>query len=653
VSNDWRPVNPKFGLGGLLGPRGLPVGTSPDLARVLALPRRPPVRAGTATAEALVEIGMRRYGLGPRACACRDIDPERARAADLEGRSPCVSRLLWLQAWMLHEITLANGLIANAAVGGGKGLVNILAPLALRLPGDHPLCLLLVPPSLLDQITTEYQLYAEHFRVPGLVVHLPGKQTWQRAPRDGEPMLHVVGYSKVSGIDNSDLIERLRPDAIIADECDSLGNLDSARCLRFGRFMMENEHVLFCGWTGSLTDRKLLEFAHLSAFALGDNSPLPLDREVTEEWGRCIDDSPTPCPPGALARMLEPGEHPSQIRTAFRRRLAETPGFILVEGKQTISNSAGEVELVVREKDPPEIPQLVLDALDKVRDFVRPDTLGGSDQDEILVDPLEQARCAREVATGVFYRWIFPRGEKREVIQEWYEARKAWNSELRRKMLRGEVHLDSPKLCENAARRAWGDAPKDPNLPEWKAENWPRWRDVEPLVEPKTQAVRLHPFLAEDAARWGMENTGQGQSGIIWYTMVELAQWIAELSGYTLPVHGGGPGAGKAIAREDGSRSIIASIKSHGRGRDRLQYSFARQLMVNMPSSDRVITQLLGRLHRRGQPNAVVDTEAYLHTDELRAALRQALRRGRYVQEITGEERKLLSAWTGDVDDEP
>jgi hypothetical protein len=559
-----------------------------------------------------------------------------------------VSRLLWLQGWLLHEITVANGVIANAAVGGGKGLVNILAPLALR---DCPVCLLLVPPSLLDQITTEYQLYAEHFRVPGLVVHLPGRQTWSRPPRGDEPMLHVVGYSKLSGIDNSELIERLRPDAIIADECDALGSLESARVLRFARFMMENERVRFCGWTGSLTDRKLLEFAHLSAFALRENSPLPLDREVTEDWGRCIDDSVNPAPAGALARMLEPNEHQSQIRQAFRRRLSQTAGFVLVEGEQVITNSSGRVELVVREKESPLIPEIVDDALKKVRDFIRPDTLGGSDQDEILVDPLEQARCAREVATGVFYRWIFPRGEKREVIYEWYEARKSWNSELRHKMLRGEVNLDSPKLCENAARRAWGDAPKDANLPEWEAECWPRWRDISPQVEPKTEAVRLHPFLAEDAARWGLEHSGQGNAGIIWYTMVELAQWIAELSGHALPVHGGGPNAGKAIAREDGSRTIIASIKSHGRGRDRLQYSFARQLLVNMPSSDRVITQLLGRLHRRGQPKPLVDTEAYLHTDELRSSMRQALRRGEYVEEITGEKRKLLSAWTGDLDD--
>lgn len=633
----WRPSLVQQGL----TPRGVPVGNSDELTRILNLPRRPAVEAGTAAAEALIEWEMRKYSLGPRACRCREIDPKR----------PCIQRLLWLQAWMLNEIRVANGLIANVFVGAGKTLSGILAPLALI---DCKLALLLIPPSLVDQIIVDYQLIAEHFRVPGLVVHLSGRRVWKREPRlapggGDEPMLHVLPYSRLSSIDSSDWIERLQPDAVIADEVDSLKDMESARAMRVMRFFESSPNTRFCGWTGSLTDNSIKEMAHLAALALRYNSPLPIKRKVIDEWSMCLDAVPNPSPPGALIRLLEPGEPATiaAVRVAMRRRMAETRGCIMLAGRMPVITSAGQgVEIQIRERKAPPMPEIVAKALDMVRHSERPDTLAGNEENEILADPMEQARCAREVATGMFYRWIFPRGEPRALVLEWLRARKEWNSELRQQMLRGEVNLDSPKLCENAARRAWGDAPSDPSLPEWHADAWPRWRDIMDQVEPKTEAVRLHSFLVEDAARWGIENRG-----IIWYGMVEFAQWVSEVArgwGHDLPIHGGGPNAGKRIMEERGDRSIIASINSHGRGRDRLQYAFNKQLIANMFSSNRRGQQLLGRLRRRGQECSQILTEVYLHCDELRDAFDQALRRGEYTEQVTGEKQELVLGWHGD-----
>jgi len=67
---------------------------------------------------------------------------------------------------------------------------------------------------------------------------------------------------------------------------------------------------------------------------------------------------------------------------------------------------------------------------------------------------------------------------------------------------------------------------------------------------------------------------------------VAIAQWLAELSG--LPIYEGGKKAGEAIIKENGSRSIIASLKSHGRGRDRLQFSFCHQLVAQMFASSKI-----------------------------------------------------------------
>ena len=633
----WRSATPDGNP--LFAPRGLPVQESEDLERILKLPRRPPVVPGSATSEALIEIAMQKYGRGPRQCRCAEIAPGK----------PCITRLLPIQAWALHEIHLVNGLIASIPVGGGKTAVGCLAPLALR---NCPLCLLLVPPSLIDQIIVDYQLIAEHFHVPALVVHISRRETrkWNTGIK---PVLHVLPYSQLSSPESSAWLDNLRPDAIICDEVDAVSSLSSSRALRLMRFYSQHwQTTRFCGWTGSITDKSLSEVAHLAALALRDGSPMPHDRMVTDEWGRCLDAVPNPCPPGALIRFLGPGEGIHDIRKAYRRRLAETPGFIMVEGRQEIiaPSTGAEVGFSIRERPAPPIPDIIQRALDSVRDGIRPDTMAGAQDDEIIVDPLEQAKCAREVAAGLMYRWEFPpingQPQSRDLIRDWYAARKAWNSELRHKVLRGEVHLDSPKLCENAARRFYGEMPKDKDLPEWEAENWPVWRDIKDSVKYNTVAVRLHSFLVDDAALWAHEHRG-----IIWYGMVEAAIWCAErareLYGIFIPVHGGGPGAGERIVKERGDRSILASIKSHGRGRDRLQYAFAEQLMFNIPSSARVSQQAYGRLLRRGQDSAEVLTDIYLHTKELRAAFDQSIRRAEYVTDITGEEQSLLVGWQG------
>ncbi len=536
-----------------------------------------------------------------------------------------------------------------------KPTLACLATVALGLavssarPVGIETALLLVPPSVIEQLIIDYELVGEHFRVPNIAVHLPGRRTYSgseiRRKPDGtlEPTLHVLSYNHVSDEDGSPWIEELRPGVIIADECDALKDLKSTRTLRVMRYFAKyGDTTSFCGWTGSLTDNSLREFAHLAALALRWTSPLPLEPETVKEWGTCLDAVPNPSPPGALLGLLEPGQPKSELRRAFRKRLAETLGFVLVEGRQRIITTSGvEVALEVRRKNAPSIPPLVAKALEMARDNVRPDTLLGASQDEILIDILEQAKCLREIAVGVMYKWEFPRGEPRELIARWYEARKFWNQELLRKKLRGEVYLDSPKLCEDAARRAWGDLPKNRDLPEWQAEHWPRWRDIKDHVQPTPVAKRLDPFLVEDTVRWAIANRG-----IIWYSLTEFAEWVADKArewGYEIPMFG--EGSERAIAQETGERSILASIEAHGRGRNGLQFRFDRQLVANCPASDRRWQQLLGRLHRRGQSSANVLTEVYLHTKEVEASFDQALRRGDYVEDVSGEDRKLLIGW--------
>lgn len=630
-----------------LFPKGTPVTKSADLIRIAALPRRQPLDLDSIEAKAVVEYEMKKYSLNNKQCKCAELDPQIKL-----GNRTCIKEFLPIQAWALYEMSVAGGLVGSIPVGAGKTLLSVMGALAL----GEARTLLLVPPGLIEQLKLDYLLIREHFKVPGIIVTTSGNTDWRRLV-PGMPVLYVLPYSLLQGKKNSDCIERIAPHAIIADEVDSLKDLSSARTKRLVRYFTGTESMTqeqraarsrtkFACWTGSISDYGIEEYGHLCAFSLKDKSPLPLEQETLMEWGRCLNAVPNPCPPGALVMLCNPGE---DVRSAYQRRLSETIGFI-VTGSSSVKVTGGDVYVRnnILEREIDGIPDIVQQALECVRNFERPDMLAGSKFNEEIVEAMEQARYAQQIATGMFYRWIFPRREPEFVIDEWFAARKAWRKEQRYKLYENIEQMDSPGLLEDAAKRFYGEAlledSKGNRLITWKSEAWPRWRDIKDKVQPKTQAVRLHDFLVRDAIEWATTNRG-----IVWYNMVEFAQWMGQLSG--LPVHEGGLGAGERLRREDGSRSIIASIKSHGRGRNGLQYLFNNQLVAQTPASARVYEQLLGRLHRQGQPNNTVTTSIYMHTPEVRNSFEQALRRAEYVKETMGQNQKILDGWFDDPED--
>lgn len=634
-----------------------PVTRSPDLARVLALPRRPRVEPGSARAEALIEHTVQKYGRGPRECQCSVIQKSRKILP-----KPCIKRPNYVQAWALHEISLAGGLVGNIAVGCGKTFIDVMAPLAFA---NCRVAVLLVPSTLVDQLFTEYLLIAEHFRVPTISLDFGpdnqegGRNCMRRVP--GAPVLRVLPYSHFQRAKATVHLETIRPDVIIADECQNLASMDSTRSSRFLRYYAAHGDVTrLAAYSGTLTDDEIQDYAHHLAIALRDGSPLPLVPEVVEEWGTAINPEERVAPAGALEAFCEPGEH---VQDGYYRRLTETLGVVATTGASI------EAELEIKERKPPPLPDAPLQdarapgvpalgvergwwpgvqtCLDYLRQtWRRPDG-------ELLVDALSFNRCARELACGVFLRWKFIHGETRSQVEEYYLARGLWHEELRDKLQRRLPHLDSPMLCANAARRAWGTAATGdtdeyghveeveedhPDLPRWRAESWPRWAAIKDVVRPVTEAVRLDPFLARDAAAWAKENRG-----IVWYYTVALGEWISELSG--LPLHGGGLHAGEKLAEERGDRSIVCSIKSHGTGRDGLQRLFATQLVTQPPASAVAWEQLLGRLSRIGQEASTVSAWIYRHTAETKASVDSALRKALYCQRTTGAPQKLRAGW--------
>jgi hypothetical protein len=444
-------------------------------------------------------------------------------------------------------------------------------------------------------------------------------------------MLNVVAYSKLSRADSTDIFERIKPDLIIADEAHNLKNPSAACSKRVIRYFEQHPNTRFCAWSGTLTTRSIKDYAHLSKFALKNRSPLPLRAKVVEEWASAIDPQPMPAPQGYLRLLCK--DESEGARDGLKRRMVSAPGVVAT------NEAAIGTSLIINGRSP-KVPEIVLDMLRGVR------TTDRRPDGEELVTPLDRARCAREVACGFYYRWRWPRGESPEVIFKWLGARKDWHRELRDKLKYSKQYLDSPLLCAKAAIRHYhGGCPhchREPERPHaanceglvtfplWEAECWPEWEKLRDTAQPETEAVWVDEFLADDSAQWIKSNVG-----IVWYIHDAFGKKVAEKSG--APLYGPGKEASETIIKEKGERSIIASIRAHGTGKN-LQ-AFTRNLIANPPADGVAWEQLLGRTHRPGQMADEVEATVYRHTSEVREAFDKAQDLALYIEQTMGPQK--------------
>jgi len=560
------------------------------------------------------------------------------------GGAYCLTELNPVQSWILWEVRKTEGIFGLISVGAGKTIAGILAPLAVA---NCKTAVILAKPDQRLHYRKAYLQLREHFRVPTIVFDDGDVRGSFWVP--DMPVLHFVPYTKLSSTKASDYLENLNPDVIIADECHLLGNRSATRTMRFSRFMQHHNGIRFLCWSGSLQNKSLKDSSHLAAHSLGLGSPYPIRDAEVQAWADCIDPSPVPDTYSGKAKALRrafgsrkveddveaegvkslPGfVDVDDLRRGHRRRVITTPGVV------STKSSSVSCSLTINERKSPPIPRTILDDLAQIRnDCLRPDG-------EELVEQTEIAMCARSVGAGYHYYWAFIHGEPIELIDEWYEARKAWNKELRAKLLNSEAHMDSPRLCATAAERAWQEPRYVGELPVWPAKSWPAWAKIADKVKPDPRVKWIDDYLARDAAEWAKNNVG-----IVWCQASAFGKRVAQLAGVSY--HGGGVDAEAKILAEDGKKSIVASIRAHGESRDGLQHKFSKQLIAEIPSSGKSWEQLLGRLARQGQQADTVESEVYMHVAENRDAFRKAIMYAEFIEATTPNRQLLLCADIG------
>jgi hypothetical protein len=508
-----------------------------------------------------------------------------------------------IQNAMLIEASQNNGLFASITVGGGKTLASLLMHDAMSARRT----VLFVPPNLRDK-TLKYDVpdLDKHF-------HLPPVYGVAEAG-SGKSGVYVIAYSEISATDASDLLDKIKPDLVVADEAHSLRHKNAARTRRFLRFMKANPCRFVC-MSGSIATRSIIDFAHLIELALGKFSPLPADYPSLIEWADAIDNEEHKAQggefghtePGVLVQFCEPGE---ELRLGIRRRIFDTPGAI----STTESSCGANLTITVHRVTPP-LP--VLNALDKLYKTWAWD---GEEFDQAI----EISQVARTLAQGFFYRLIWPNGQKDTV---WLEARNAWRRVVRDRLNHSNREgQDSPALLEAMAVRG-----------EWTPGEWFTWQGEAHKPEPGKEAIEVSRWIVDQALAWAKKGPG-----IIWVDSPVVGAWLAEEG---IPFYGEGTHTEvMEISRsaQAGQITIALSMNAHRTGKNLQKWD--RNLITFPHGNGESWEQTIGRTHRDGQLSDHVTVDLLLGSQIAENFWEQAQIDARFAQEIQWQPQKLCLA---------
>lgn len=524
-------------------------------------------------------------------------------------------RLKPVQAQALHELYMMRGLAAPITVGGGKTLISFLAPVVLE--AKRPL--LVIPASLRDKTETEFRKLERHWE---------GRRA----------KITIIHYANLSHENGMELLRKINPDLIIADECHRLKNPRAACTKRVIRWMDENPETVFLALSGTFTDRSLKDYAHITEWCLPKVMPLPRQWSTLVEWCQAVDEKvQTRMAPGALSELYNEEERKlagkdelAAVRMAVRRRFEETPGVVASLGSEV--HASLRINPVI-----PKMSKAVDDLFSTLRDtWCTP-------EGEEIASPVDMWRHAQELAMGFVYRWDPP------APADWMYARSNWAKCCRHILKYNRTELDSEKPVISAVKRGEydgkilynegfpvGDGTVDQVLN--------RWLDIKPAFVPNSVPVWYHDEMLQAVAKWMKQ-----KPGIVWVSHVAFGYRLKEITGAPYYRQSGREVETKAhvsTAVPKHGSIIVAMGNTEGQN---LQ-AWHRNLVTCPPPRGRIWEQLIGRTHREGQEADEVVVDTIFGCIEMLNAFGQAMNDADYIASGRQQQKLHLADMLVDFD---
>lgn len=522
------------------------------------------------------------------------------------------AKLLPVQSRFVQEGLDMDGALGFIGVGHGKTLTILSLAYLLSVQKGIPTSkmLLLLPSSVRADFYAQWAEYVHAFRLPAGI--------------------NIKTYDELSNPNSTAYLEQLKPEAIFCDEADALRNFTASRTNRFMRYLKKNS-IWYGGkcrlyaLSGTLQAKSIGDWAHLAKYALGPNSPAPIEYRTLELFREVLDDE------DPLSNYLDPlvdafGEVDDSPRIAFRNRLLCTRGVVVTQ-----DGSVDSVALTFRKRNvyvPPEM-EAHMEKLVKMWELPN---------GEMLESALEIHAKSIELSQGFYHEYVWPDGQ---VNEPWLQARRRWCREVQKAATGGHAGYDSAKLLWDACVAEEMGGFRDKNLDPALREAYYEWKDHRDTPPPPTRAVWLSYYLVLDTLQWLKQQT---EPVLVWCASPEMSdmldKWAPQLN-VQLKNLGVGPKANAWLASRPKPINVIVSSNSHYRGKNLQQWS--RNFLITPPSGGSLMEQLAGRSHRQGQDTAV-EFDVNQHTEACRKAWASCETDARGAEGTIGVKNKLNHA---------
>jgi len=577
------------------------------------------------------------------------------------------------QAWSLASYQQMGGFFAPIPVGGGKTLISLCVPhIGFKYRG-HQRALLLIPPSLADQlISRDIPWVRERMPMGYQWYSLCGKTKSKRQAiiSKQRPGLYIAPYTALSNIDGLEVMRGISPTLVIADEAHTLAN-DSARSKRFWGVLSETakeigKPVEFCALSGTMAKKKLADFHKLIVQALGENAPVPLNRQNLDEWDTTMAaDGPNyvtqACSwlPGWARKNFEGNYSFDAVgaREAFQKRLITAPGVI------SGGNASCEADLRIGHHEVPNDP--TAEGWERLQGMKQNlENLGMKPNGELVATPMHVYNIAAELACGFYNDPYWPsantvaerrnctKAEAEELLVRsaaYLEADQSYRSvlfpwirtsplgfdsdlQVGQKIATGETEGISPAVVS-----AWHDR---------------KALDFENRLERDHRYVIVCDWKMHAVVERVKKLTDRTKTGtLVWAHNHAVADRLIKLLREVgFKARGVGPRYPKQnrelLYEKPKQKDVfVLSLKSCSVGLN-LQHSFHTSIYAQVVRSAPDLEQSLGRTHRQGQPNPEVYAEIVLTEGTDHDTLGACLVDATFTHQILGNDHKaILAAW--------
>jgi len=532
-------------------------------------------------------------------------------------------RLLEPQASMYLTLLESphGGAFAPVPVGYGKsGCALLAAKVAIEQGASR--VMIVVPASALFQFRQiDVPMWRRMAQLPYQVrdVSSPGPRARDAMYRVAAPGVYLCSYHSLSRKDSTDMLEALHPQMLIFDEAHHVAQSSAVRSSRvFARdgFLAQAEEKMrpcrVIAMSATISDKRLGDYQHLMAAALGESSPMPLSKTVLYNWGASLDAASDGIGQAGPALLSLPGwarttlginveSGQMGLRRAYKLRMVTAPGVITMP-QQTLKTSVElDLDRVPMPADDPGIQQ-VLEMATQVE-------AGQTPSGDEIDSEMHKWRYLRDLAAGHYHLLYWPEDAPKDtldrskahldIVQEYHRELRAYLND------HAILRLDTPALVGAYFARTKGPGV----LPEHL---WPLWEAAKAaefpgMLQRNSRFVRVSSYKVDAAVRWAQallkQHKGVCPGALIWYENIGTGIWLKEaLDKAGLPtLHcPAGKASNEAIASPQArTRFVLASIPAHGQSKQ--LHDFQHNYIVQPPRQAKTMEQMLGRTHRTRQ----------------------------------------------------